>query len=797
MSPYKVLQRIKTYLLTLSVLVLTACGGDSPSNPPPSVAANSPPIISGEVSSIRVGEGLNFTPTASDPNNDNLTFSSEGLPEWVSFNTATGQLTGTPLDENLGSVSSITITVSDGQLTSSIAFDLEVMKPVYFISVKINGMDEYRDMDVELSGCFDSQESSTCNESEELETFYENGTFSNWQGLLKGENFEIKIDRDPARQECEASIENGIIDYADQIIDINCQADPSAALFDKSKLHKIRIIMTADEWNRFVLDTERARYSNGDANGSVTPWNTWTHSEVYRQVDFEYLDEAGNTLESHTKVGFKMKGNTARQWPEHWYQDFENGQENMGYWTFKPRRFSFSLKFDEEFDEDEGVYSCIDASGEPAAVSEHPCNNRIGKDLDEVPENDGREFMDLEKIYFRYNRDDPSYQRELTVHEILNSLGIPTPRMSHASIELLITGENQLYGKDLPMTFNMGVFQMVEQVDKPFMKRYFGKNGFLFKIGAEADLSGTEEAKLNCVPYEGSTIFFDPNYCLVGVEKSDPDSREEWLGSNNYMNPTFVNSDINDQGGEISQFKPYKPKYDLKTKKKSIAEGRGILQDFMRFVQSNPSAAELAEQFDVRGFIKAHAAEIVLGAVDHYVKVGNNYYLYYNPLKDKWVYLVHDNDFVLRDHHPTTWGSPDWARPWRDIATTYAFPSPGKIHWTERTINDSVINPILWDIIFSEPTNKQILYGDIKFILDNKLDWDILSPILETRNQLLEDAINNTDAENPDGCELIYNASAIDAENSTGLCDEKDISIKKYIELRRETLYQELAENGY
>ncbi len=175
-----------------------------------------------------------------------------------------------------------------------------------------------------------------------------------------------------------------------------------------------------------------------------------------------------------------------------------------------------------------------------------------------------------------------------------------------------------------------------------------------------------------------STIFFDPNYCLVGVEKSDPDSREEWLGSNNYMNPSFVNSDINDQGGEISQFKPYKPKYDLKTKKKSIAEGRGLLQDFMRFVQSNPSAAELAEQFDVRGFIKAHAAEIVLGAVDHYVKVGNNYYLYYNPLKDKWVYLIHDNDFVLRDHHPTTWGSPDWARPWRDIATTYAFPSPGK-----------------------------------------------------------------------------------------------------------------------
>jgi hypothetical protein len=226
MSPYKVLQRIKTYLLTLSVLILTACGGDSSSNPPPSVAANSPPIISGEVSSIRVGEGLNFTPTASDPNNDNLTFSSEGLPEWISFNTATGQLTGTPLDENLGSVSSITITVSDGQLSNSITFDLEVTKPIYFISLKINGMDEYRDMDVELSGCFATPENTSCDEREELLNFSENGTFLNWQGMLAGEEYEIKVERDPARQECVLSTEEGSIPYTDQVIDINCQADP-------------------------------------------------------------------------------------------------------------------------------------------------------------------------------------------------------------------------------------------------------------------------------------------------------------------------------------------------------------------------------------------------------------------------------------------------------------------------------------------------------------------------------------------------------------------------------------------
>ena len=107
-----------------------------------------------------------------------------------------------------------------------------------------------------------------------------------------------------------------------------------------------------------------------------------------------------------------------------------------GNWDPRPRRFSFSLKFDEKFDEDEGVYSCIDNSGFPAAVEGHPCWSRVGKDLAEVPENDDREFMGLEKIFFRYNRDDPSYQRELLAHDILNSYGIPLSRVAHANIEL-------------------------------------------------------------------------------------------------------------------------------------------------------------------------------------------------------------------------------------------------------------------------------------------------------------------------------------------------------------------------
>ncbi len=86
------------------------------------------PTISGTPrTSVNVGSPYSFTPTASDPAGNTLTFSIQNLPSWASFSTATGALTGTPTAANAGSYTNIVISVSDGSASASLpAFTLSV-----------------------------------------------------------------------------------------------------------------------------------------------------------------------------------------------------------------------------------------------------------------------------------------------------------------------------------------------------------------------------------------------------------------------------------------------------------------------------------------------------------------------------------------------------------------------------------------------------------------------------------------------------------------------------------------------
>jgi hypothetical protein len=138
-------------ILMASIAVLvTACGGggSSPSSgqqvtPPPPTGStpaptNSAPTISGTPpTSAQVGQAYSFTPTAADADGDTLTFSVANKPAWLTLNTATGALSGTPT--STGTFANIAVTVSDGKASAALTgFSLTVNQSGTTASVTLN-----------------------------------------------------------------------------------------------------------------------------------------------------------------------------------------------------------------------------------------------------------------------------------------------------------------------------------------------------------------------------------------------------------------------------------------------------------------------------------------------------------------------------------------------------------------------------------------------------------------------------------------------------------------------------------
>jgi hypothetical protein len=92
------------------------------------VPTNTPPSISGTPpTAATVGVAYAFTPTATDPDGNTLTYSIVSRPIWATFNTSTGRLSGTPTSANVGTYAGIQISVSDGQASAILpAFTLVV-----------------------------------------------------------------------------------------------------------------------------------------------------------------------------------------------------------------------------------------------------------------------------------------------------------------------------------------------------------------------------------------------------------------------------------------------------------------------------------------------------------------------------------------------------------------------------------------------------------------------------------------------------------------------------------------------
>ena len=90
--------------------------------------ANSPPSISGTPPRrVDISQSYSFTPNASDPDGDKLSFTVTERPRWLDFDESTGRLSGTPSLADVGMHDAISISVSDGSTSSKLGpFSIEV-----------------------------------------------------------------------------------------------------------------------------------------------------------------------------------------------------------------------------------------------------------------------------------------------------------------------------------------------------------------------------------------------------------------------------------------------------------------------------------------------------------------------------------------------------------------------------------------------------------------------------------------------------------------------------------------------
>ena len=106
--------------LTAALPAFSITVNEDESNDPPQISG-SPPVT------VTVGEQYSFTPSATDPDGDTLTFAISNRPSWASFDTTSGQLRGTPDSGDVGIHGNIEISVSDGEFSDTLpAFAIEV-----------------------------------------------------------------------------------------------------------------------------------------------------------------------------------------------------------------------------------------------------------------------------------------------------------------------------------------------------------------------------------------------------------------------------------------------------------------------------------------------------------------------------------------------------------------------------------------------------------------------------------------------------------------------------------------------
>ena len=335
------------------------------------------------------------------------------------------------------------------------------------------------------------------------------------------------------------------------------------ALFSLDSMKTIHIRISEEEWNSLLNDVDHN-----------------IRAEVSRRADFFFGDDVA-TAQYVPGVGFRIRGNL-----------FSRKRPEAGGGPHDPAatlvRAHFKIKFNEQFDEDESAY------GPPS------------RDIPEQSLYKGRTFRGVRGLDLKFNKNDPTYMREVFSYDLFRRVGVHTVRQAYAKLYIQIGDEPERY---------MGVYLMGEHLDKSWARRRFVENSYLFKCLYQqfgpADLSAGDRDH-------------NADTGAIGEEITDP----EFFGDS---------------------WNEYRPAYDLKTKDDEFLLAEDKLNDLIELLTGNPSQAQLEAAIDIPTLLKAQAVSVFLGMWDDYWRNGNNYYLFFDEVGEKWFFVPYDYDITFFD----------------------------------------------------------------------------------------------------------------------------------------------------
>ena len=178
---------------------------------------------------------------------------------------------------------------------------------------------------------------------------------------------------------------------------------------------------------------------------------------------------------------------------------------------------------------------------------------------------------------------DPTRARESLSYAFFRDAGVPTPRTSLAELILTVPGK---YDGEY-----VGVYTLVEQVNKGFLKQHF---------------------------QDGKGMLLKPEGLTRG--------------------PTYLGS----------TWKAYEDRYKPEDKPKDEQKKR--LVDFTKLISDGTDeefSREIGSYLEIEAFLKFIAANTLLSNLDSYLGFGHNYYLYLVPGTNKFVFIPWDLDLSL------------------------------------------------------------------------------------------------------------------------------------------------------